>query len=337
MIKAIFTTTLIFLASIVNVIAEEPPIASGPPVNGKETPESIAGRLSQHLQDVSVTVKTSSGEGSGVIVTRVMPLTTSPPGLTVKVNFVWTAAHVVDGLRSVITVIKDGQSRKVVEFKDAQIVQELVEDGRRVGEMKMEAKVIKYSDSENGEDLALLMIRKKGFIDKSVIFYGAGGKPVSIGTELYHVGSLLGQTGSNSMTRGICSQVGRVLDLGTGDGVVFDQTTVTAFPGSSGGGVFLSERSGDKAGQYMGMLVRGAGETFNLIVPIRRMREYARKEGILWAIDTDHPVPALKEISSMSIEGPRSPTSRGTKTTRDSAKFPVLPLRLEALEGTIKR
>ncbi|HAT67623.1 MAG TPA: hypothetical protein DCS66_24005, partial [Flavobacteriaceae bacterium] len=64
-------------------------------------------------------------------------------------------------------------------------------------------------------------------------------------TELYHVGSLLGQTGSNSMTRGIVSQVGRVLNLGSGDGTVFDQTTVTAFPGSSGGGVFLSERSGD--------------------------------------------------------------------------------------------
>ena len=80
------------------------------------------------------------------------------------------------------------------------------------------------------------------------------------------------------MTRGIVSQVGRVLSLGTGDGTVFDQTTVTAFPGSSGGGVFLSERSGDKAGQYMGMLVRGAGETFNLIVPVRRMRSWAAKQ-----------------------------------------------------------
>jgi hypothetical protein len=292
-------------------------------------------KLYQHLQDVSVTVKTSGGEGSGVIVTRVVPLTTLPPGhlgkpLTVKVNFVWTAAHVVDGLRSVRKVIKDGQSRKIIEFKDAQIVQELVEDGRRVGEMKMEAKVIKYSDSENGEDLALLMIRKKGFIDKSATFYKAEGKPVPIGTELYHVGSLLGQTGSNSMTRGICSQVGRVLDLGNGSGVVFDQTTVTAFPGSSGGGVFLSERSGDKAGQYVGMLVRGAGETFNLIVPIRRMRAYAKKEGILWAIDIDYPTPTLKEISLISIEGGADISAKeGTKATKDSAKFPVLPLREE--------
>ena len=287
------------------------------------TARSQDNKLYQHLQDVSVTVKTGGGEGSGVIVTREVE---TSPNVKQKVNFVWTAAHVVDGLRSIRTIIKDGQSRKVVEFKDAQIVQELVEDGRRVGEMKMEAKVIKYSDSENGEDLALLMIRKKGYIDKSVTFYKAEGKPVSIGTELYHVGSLLGQTGSNSMTRGICSQVGRVLDLGTGDGVVFDQTTVTAFPGSSGGGVFLSERSGEKAGQYMGMLVRGAGETFNLIVPVRRMRDYAKKHGVLWAIDTDVKVPTLKEVTSLLIEGEKSSTSKGTKATKDSVKFPVLPL-----------
>ena len=282
--------------------------------------------ISKFLQDVSVTVKSGSGEGSGVIITRDVPVGKDSEGniVTAKVNFIWTAAHVIDNLRSIRTVIKDGRPTKIIEFKDAQIVQELVEDGRRVGEIKMEAKVVKYSDSENGEDLALLMIRKKGYIDKSVTFYRDEGKPVSIGTECYHVGSLLGQTGSNSMTRGIISQIGRVLDLGTGDGVVFDQTTVTAFPGSSGGGVFLSERSNKNSGRYVGMLVRGAGETFNLIVPVRRMRDYAKKEGILWAIDETAPTPALKEILSLSVEGGSTKPSEGTKLTRDSVKFPTL-------------
>ena len=284
-------------------------------------------KLYQHLQDVSVTVKSGFGEGSGVIVTREVEVA---PNVKQKVNFVWTAAHVVDGLRSVRVEIKNGKPQTVIEFKDAQIVKELVEDGRRVGEIKMEAKVIKYSDAENGEDLALLMVRKKGFIDKSVTFYKADGKPVSIGTELYHVGSLLGQVGSNSMTRGICSQVGRVLDIGSGDGVVFDQTTVTAFPGSSGGGVFLSERSGEKAGHYMGMLVRGAGETFNLIVPVRRMRKYAKEEGVLWAIDTDVKIPSLKEVTSLNPEGSsvKTPTKDIKRVrTKDSLRFPVLPVR----------
>jgi hypothetical protein len=291
-------------------------------------------KLYQHLQDVSVTVKSGFGEGSGVIVTREVEVS---PNVKQKVNFVWTAAHVVDGLRSVRVVIKDGKPQTVVEFKDAQIVKELVEDGRRVGEFKMEAKVIKYSDAENGEDLALLMVRKKGFIDKTTTFYKDSGKPVAIGTELYHVGSLLGQVGSNSMTRGICSQVGRVLDLGTGDGVVFDQTTVTAFPGSSGGGVFLSERTKEKAGQYVGMLVRGAGETFNLIVPVRRMRSYAKKEGILWAIDTDVKVPSLEKITAMTTEESNPPGPKSLKSypkTRDSIKFPVLPLTREDNEAS---
>ena len=39
---------------------------------------------------------------------------------------------------------------------------------------------------------------------------------------------------------------------------IFDQTTCVAFPGSSGGGVFLKRDDP----RYVGMLVRGAGEGF---------------------------------------------------------------------------
>tara|TARA_Y100000310_G_scaffold337116_1_gene423335 strand:+ start:1652 stop:2605 length:954 start_codon:yes stop_codon:yes gene_type:complete len=278
--------------------------------------------LYQKLQDVSVTVKSGFAEGSGVIITREVNVGDNKIS---TINFVWTAGHVVDNLRSVRTVISNGKSQQIIEFRDAQIVKELVENGRRVGELKMDAKVIKYSDADNGEDLALLMIRKKGFIDKTIDFNLNENKPVPIGTELYHVGSLLGQTGSNSMTRGIMSQVGRVLNLGSGDGVVFDQTTVTAFPGSSGGGVFLTERTGENKGQYVGMLVRGAGETFNLIVPVRRMRTWAEENDILWAIDSDAEIPSLKDIVSLPIEGGASKEQDDEKSvTEDSVKFPVL-------------
>tara|TARA_R100000808_G_scaffold2804_3_gene10566 strand:- start:81632 stop:82645 length:1014 start_codon:yes stop_codon:yes gene_type:complete len=289
--------------------------------------------VSQFLQDVSVTVKTGGlGEGSGVIITREIQTKRGKE----KINFIWTAAHVVDGLRSERRIVKAGQTRSVIEFKDAQIVKELVENGRRVGELKMDAKVIKYSDSENGEDLALLMIRKRDFISKGVEFYINKDKPVSIGTELYHVGSLLGQLGSNSQTRGIMSQVGRVLDLGTGDGVVFDQTSCPGFPGSSGGGIFLSEKAGPNSGKYVGMLVRGAGETFNLIVPVRRMKKYAEKENILWAIDETAKTPTLEEIISLPIEGGSAKTTEGTKKTEDSVKFPTL-LNIKRGSTNVKR
>ena len=254
-------------------------------------------KFAQHLQDVSVTIKAGFSEGSGVIVTREIEVA---DGKKETINFVLTAAHVVSGLRSDRAVIEDGKTRKIVEFKDAQIVKELVENGRRVGEMKMTAKVISYSDAEHGEDIALLMIRKRNFIVTSAKFYLEGEMIVPIGTQLYHVGSLLGQAGSNSMTTGIVSQVGRVLDIGNGDGVVFDQTTVTAFPGSSGGGVWLKNKDGQDL--YVGMLVRGAGETFNLTVPIRRMHKWAKENNFLWVLDATIDTPSLKNIKSFSVE-----------------------------------
>jgi len=265
-----------------------------------------AEELSQHLQDISVTVKSTgtygTSQGSGVIITRELRAS-KDDNTKSSVNFIWTAAHVIDNLRSTRTITeKNGQTRKVVEFKDAQIVQELIENGRKVGEIKMDCKVIRYSDSNEGEDLALLMVRKRGFVSASAEFYLKGDEIVPIGTELFHVGSLLGQVGSNSMTRGIMSKVGRVLDIGQGEGTVFDQTTVTAFPGSSGGGVFLSDKNGEDSGKYVGMLVRGAGEGFNFIVPIRRIHNWTKEVDAEWAVDPNAETPTLEELSRQPIE-----------------------------------
>lgn len=245
--------------------------------------------VAQHLQDVSVTIRAGHSEGSGVIKTREIN--------GKKINFIWTAAHVVDGLRNVETVITpDGNERKIISFDDCSLTKELNENGRRVGEMRMDAVVIRYSEKE---DLALLRIRKENFISASVDFYleeHPCGEPniPKIGTRLFHVGSLLGQAGSNSMTSGILSQIGRVYP-GIGK-EVYDQTTVAAFPGSSGGGVYLED------GRYVGMLVRGAGETFNLIVPVRRMIKWAKVAGVEWAINDRVDPPTEKELEELPIE-----------------------------------
>lgn len=245
--------------------------------------------LVQKLQDISVTIKSGRGQGSGTLFTRKVGDDT--------VTYVWTAGHVVDNLRKMRPVVINGNAKVVVEFEDAQIVQEFKQDGRRIGELKMEARVVRYSDAEEGEDLALLEVRKRNFApaDTTTVFYDSDEAP-AIGTELYHVGSLLGQFGANSLTSGLISQQGRVLALGA-NGVVFDQTTVTAFPGSSGGGVFLK---GD--GRYVGMLVRGAGEQFNLIVPVRRLRAWAKSAKVEWAIDQNVPMPSAEELKKLPIE-----------------------------------
>lgn len=266
----------------------------------------------QYLQDISVTIKSEGGynksEGSGVLITRQI----EGEGVT----FVWTAAHVVDNLRNVRSVVDEsGVSIKIVEFSDAQIVKELVEKGRRVGEMKMDARVVKYSNFDHGHDLALLMVRAKNYGKAGAKFYLDDEEEiVPIGTQLFHVGSLLGQMGANSMTSGIVSQVGRIKGK-----VEFDQTTVTAFPGSSGGGVYLTN------GNYVGMLVRGAGENFNLIVPIRRMKKWAKENSLLWALDPKVKMPTFKELENIPVEssGLKSKSSGKGKSLFER-EFPFL-------------
>lgn len=246
--------------------------------------------IPQHLQDVSVTVvaappseygEARPSSGSGVLKTRKRG--------EENLSFVWTAYHVIDGLRHTHEVIdpKSGTPKSIVEFYDAKIVKDLVEDGRTVGKTEMFAKVICGSKEQ---DLALLQVRKKNFISTSTVFYLDKDIP-AIGTKLFHVGSLLGQMGSNSMTAGIISQHGRLIEE-----TIFDQTTVTAFPGSSGGGVFLEN------GQYIGMLVRGAGETFNLIVPVRRMIDWTKSVNLEWAINENIPLPSDEEMAKIPVE-----------------------------------
>jgi len=261
-------------------------------------------KVSQNLQDISVTIRAARSEGSGVLKVR--------DGVT----YVWTAGHVVDDLRSTRDVIdaKSGTKKTVVEFQDAKVVKQLVEDGRTVGRVEFDAEVVRFSDSHNGHDLALLRVRKKNFSTASAVFYLDDAIP-PIGTELYHVGSLLGQFGSNSMTTGIVSQIGRIHEK-----QIYDQLTVSAFPGSSGGGVFL------KDGRYMAMLVRGSGETFNLAVPVRRMRVWAKSAGVEWAINDGVPVPSEEELRRLPIDDAGVTFESSRSDSAKSLKFLIRPI-----------
>ena len=269
----------------------------------------------EHLQNVSVTIRSegpfSVGEGSGVIFTR-----KNKDGQLV--NLVWTAAHVIDNLRSTRKVVVNGTPKTLVEFKDPMVVKEIRQNGRTVGRLQMDAEVLKYSEAEDGHDLALLRIRKLNFVTDTVTFYLDKEIP-PLGTDLLHVGSLLGQFGANSMTDGIYSQHGRVIK--NLNKHIFDQTTVTAFPGSSGGGVYLKSDA-----KYIGMLVRGAGEGFNLIVPIRRMIEYCEKHKIMWALDKSVAMPSEDELKDMPAENPPKEKEETKDEEREAAKkmFPFM-------------
>jgi hypothetical protein len=246
------------------------------------------------LQQISVTIKAGNAQGSGNLVTRKVGDDT--------VSFVWTAAHVVADLRTTRTVITpSGASKTLVEYKDAEIVQERQQSGRRVGEVKFDCKIIKVSDADYGEDLALLMVRCKNAYPLSVStrFHLEADYIPAIGVELAHCGSLLGQFGANSYTTGVLSQTGRTLPMKGANVKVFDQVTAVAFPGSSGGGMYLKAD-----GTYIGMLTQGVQKLqgFNFIVPVRRIHEFAKTSKIGWAIDPAVTLPSLKEIEAIGVE-----------------------------------
>ena len=257
------------------------------PVNAAEPPKTwramlpAPDKVPDYMQSISVTIRAGeTTQGSGFLKTRARG--------GERVTFVWTAAHVVENLRSQEEVIDtSGVKRMVVKFRDAAIVREEVAKGRRVGESRLDVKVIRYS---RDEDLALLEVRRPDWTTASVIFYLDPTIP-PIGTRLFHVGSLLGQMGSNSMTAGIVSQIGRVIE-----NKEFDQFTVSAFPGSSGGGVYLEN------GALIGMVTRGAGETFNLSVPVRRLVKWAKTAKVYWAIDDSEPLPSEADLDRLPVE-----------------------------------
>ena len=91
------------------------------------TSQVLAG-IPDDLQAVSVTVKAKDGQGSGTLITRKIG--------DDNVTFIWTAGHVVAGLRNTRLVIIGGNTKTIIEYRDAEVVQEMQESGRRVGEVQ---------------------------------------------------------------------------------------------------------------------------------------------------------------------------------------------------------
>jgi len=130
------------------------------------------------------------------------------------------------------------------------------------------------------------------------------------------------------MTDGIYSQHGRILK--SLNKHIFDQTTVTAFPGSSGGGVYLKSDA-----RYVGMLVRGAGEGFNLIVPVRRMVDYCERHKMMWALDPKINMPTEEELNKMPVEHEPKEKEDGEDTADEAAAKKMFPFMLRVIHPKV--
>tara|TARA_Y100000310_G_scaffold325342_4_gene388664 strand:+ start:457 stop:1356 length:900 start_codon:yes stop_codon:yes gene_type:complete len=256
----------------------------------------------EFLNKISVTVRAEAGysksEGSGSLFVRKVD--------GKDVTFCWTAGHVVAGLRSVEDTIRDGKPGKRITFGDPKLVRELRnKDGRRTGEVVVDAKVIRYSPADK-HDLALLLVLSEDFkVEASTEFLAKESKLPRIGSHINHVGSFLGSDGASSFSDGVLSAHGRILFK-----VPFCQTTAPAYPGSSGGVV------ADDAGKYIGMLVRGAGSDYNLSVPVARMWKWAGANKVEWAMNPALPI-TRAQMDKLPIEGAVAAESEGNGKHKD--------------------
>ncbi len=255
------------------VVPEVPVVTPVPTVpvidfstTASQAPEApTQAQILAQLQSVSVLVKVSRGGGSGTLVTRQVGDVTK--------TYCWTAGHVVRE-----EMLKDKT------FKNVLICQEFRHKGKLIGKSEVQAKVIAYSDPESGEDLALLEILQDNFRPLAVSAkFDLTAELQEIGTKLVHVGCTQGLY--NSVSYGVISQSD--VDL-LKIGKMFDQTSTMAYPGSSGGGMYLED------GTYMGMLTRGGGAGLNFIVPMRRILPWAKAMKCEWALDSKVKVTACK-------------------------------------------
>jgi hypothetical protein len=241
--------------------------------------------LPEILQSISVTVDTPVGYGAGVAFTR------KDATLTNDVTFIWTAAHIVrhNDMLQIFTQEETPPRSVPITFSSLKIVQPIVKNGVTIEETNKTAKIIKISAADEGEDLALLMLNGKFFNTNTVRFDISGKIPV-LGTPVYHIGSPSEK--DLSFSTGVIAFVGRVLG-----GRLYDQTTCTVFPGSSGGGVFNTTN-----GLCIGLVLRMSAPGINHMIPIRVMQKWAKDEGVEWALNPNLPMPNDKYMFAPSQE-----------------------------------
>lgn len=244
------------------------------------------------LQAVSVNVLAGRNQGSGTIFLTTVDGKPSA--------WIITANHVIESLREVTTVIgSDGETRKAIRYADARVIQERVENGRTIGEVKYDAKIINV---DSRRDISLLRVRKGDFAATGASFYLGDAIPVA-GTEIYHCGAPGGKNlgGTSTLTGGIVSRIGvRIPDFGGGsEHGIFDQTDTAALGGSSGGMVALRSD-----GQWIGMITLGlgGGDNFHWFVPARSVLAWADEVKVMWLFDPNLDRPTEVDVSAIVLE-----------------------------------
>src|SRR5207248_2412360 len=157
-------------------------------------------------------------------------------------------------------------------FDTVQITRELFQGKDRVGEEKVEAKVIAYLEEE---DLAVVAIRKKNFARKEDSVQFAASLPNS-GREVVHLTAWANYK-LNFFTFGIIDCPNYIYEDKS-----YISESACGMAGSSGGGVFDVNTL-----ECVGILTRTSSRTKSLLEGIDRIRNFAKITGVEWLLSEE--------------------------------------------------
>lgn len=221
---------------------------------------------------LSYMISSGNYAGSAIMVTRKRDKD--------NIHFLWTAGHVVAHNQ----LVRRGAPNKFeILYNDINVIQDIVQNGRKVGAQMYHAEIIRLGSTRFGEDLALLQLRVKNLTEETTLF--ENGIP-TVGQRVFHIGSIYGPAGFNSHSEGSIAGIGRIRRQNE----LFDQTSIIATSGSSGCGIYLPD------GRCLGVVIEQQVPNVIFYKPVRKMREWAQKHECLWALDERVPLPSDMDI-----------------------------------------
>jgi hypothetical protein len=169
-----------------------------------------------------------------------------------NIHFVWTAGHNVGSLQEASVKI-DPKTRNI-----------FVE--------------VKYPEFE---------ICQEEYEDGRIVGYKTYKAKVVRYSEYWHIGAMSGQL-PNSLTFGVLSNIGIIKHTDK----IYDQYTIPAQRGCSGGGVYL-RKTGECVALLLGARMSPAEFNFSVTFarPIREIRSFAKRTKCEWALDAKVPLP----------------------------------------------
>lgn len=216
----------------------------------------MGNEISDKLQNMSVTVKTDKGTGSGTIF------------YSKDKMYVLTAGHVVcDSLE--------------VNKGLCEVERTIFSKGKEIGSYTRKAKLVAISmpEEKGGIDLALLEV--KGGKDERSGSVFLEDNILEVGDKIHHIGSLYGDI-TNSYITGTISRMDYNIPDFTDS--TFNVANLNGRPGSSGGGVFLEK---DGVFKYCGMVVRGDNGGCMLLKPVEVIKKWLKENNFNDVVDPE--------------------------------------------------